>query len=81
MSQTVNVSFEIDADVKKNMEKACSELGLSMSDAFTLFAEKVARECQIPFDVSLDPFYSEQNMLRLRKSVAQMESDGSFIDD
>ena len=29
MSQAVNVNFKLDADVKKSMEQACSELGLS----------------------------------------------------
>lgn len=45
------------------MEQACSELGLSMSAAFTIFAKKVGREKRIPFDVSVDPFYSETNCL------------------
>lgn len=73
------MNFKLDADVKKSMEKACSELGLSMSAAFTIFAKKVGRECRIPFEVSTDPFYSEENMLRLWKSIAQMETDGGQI--
>ena len=79
MAHTVNVNFKLDADVKKSMERACSELGLSMSAAFTIFAKKVGRECRIPFEVSADPFYSEENMLRLRKSIAQMETGGGQI--
>ena len=50
MSQAVNVNFKLDADVKKSMEQACSELGLSMSAAFTVFAKKVGREKRIPFE-------------------------------
>ena len=49
MAQAVNVNFKLDADVKKSMEQACSELGLSMSAAFTVFAKKVGRENDIPF--------------------------------
>ena len=49
MSQSVNVNFKLDADVKKSMEQVCSELGLSMSAAFTVFAKKVGREKRIPF--------------------------------
>ena len=79
MAQTVNVNFKLDADVKKSMERACAELGLSMSAAFTIFAKKVGRECRIPFEVSVDPFYSEENMVRLRKSIAQMETGGGQI--
>ena len=47
MAQAVNVNFKLDADVKKSMEQACSELGLSMSAAFTIFAKKVGREKRI----------------------------------
>ena len=44
------VNFRLDNDVKTNMEKACKEMGLSMTAAFTIFATKVARERRIPFE-------------------------------
>ena len=69
MARTVNVNFKLDEDAKKSMEQACSELGLSMSAAFTVFARKVGREKRIPFEIAVDPFYSEENMARLRKSI------------
>ena len=70
MARTVNVNFKLDEDVKKRMERACSEMGLSMSTAFTIFAKKVGREYRIPFEVSVDPFYSESNLRHL-ESVMQ----------
>ena len=51
------------------MEQACAELGLSMSAAFTVFAKKVGREKRIPFEISVDPFYSESNMAHLRRGM------------
>ena len=69
MSQSVNVNFKLDADVKKSMEQVCSELGLSMSAAFTVFAKKVGREKRIPFEVSVDPFYSDSNIRYLENIV------------
>ena len=69
MAQAVNVNFRLDEDVKKSMESACSELGLSMSAAFTIFAKKVAREKRIPFEVSVDPFYSASNISYLEGIV------------
>ena len=41
MGQTVNVNFKLDAEDKRRMERACAEMGLSMSAAFTIFAKKV----------------------------------------
>lgn len=74
MTQTVNVNFKLDADVKKSMEKACAEMGLTMSAAFTVFAKKVGRERRIPFEISADPFYSESNMAHLLRGIAALNA-------
>lgn len=70
MAQAANINFKLDVNIKKGMEQVCSELGLSMSAAFTIFARKVSREQRIPFDVSVDPFYSESNMRYLEQKMA-----------
>lgn len=74
MAQTVNVNFKLDADVKKSMEYVCNELGLSMSAAFTIFARKVSREQRIPFDLAIDPFYSESNIRYLENKYADYKA-------
>ena len=74
MAEAVNVNFKLDADVKKNMEQVCAELGLSMSAAFTVFARKVSREKRIPFEVSVDPFYSESNIHYLEEKMADYKA-------
>ena len=38
MGQIVNVNFKLDSDIKKSMEEACAEMGLSMSAAFVIYA-------------------------------------------
>jgi len=73
------ISLRIDDDVKKSAEQACSEIGLSMSTAITIYLKKLGREKRIPFELSIDPFYSEENMTRLRKSIAQMEATGGTV--
>lgn len=74
MAQTVNVNFKLDADVKKSMEQACADMGLSMSTAFTVFAKKVSRERRIPFEISADPFFSENNIAYLERKMADYKS-------
>lgn len=69
MAQAVNVNFRLDELDKKNMEQVCSELGLTMSAAFTIFAKKVGREKRIPFEISIDPFYSDANVQYLEKKL------------
>ena len=74
MSNVINVNFKLDADVKKSMEQACSDMGLSMSAAFTIFAKKVARERRIPFEITADPFYSDSNIRYLEKKIDEYKS-------
>ena len=66
MSQAM-VNFRMDEDLKKGMEQACKDMGMSVTTAFTIFATKVSKERRIPFDVTADPdpFYSDANMTRL----------------
>lgn len=68
MAQTM-VNFRIDEEVKRKMESACKEMGLSLSTAFNIFAVKVANERRIPFEVSADPFYDENNIRYLEKKA------------
>lgn len=62
MAGVANVNFRMDADLKKDMEEICKELGMSMTTAFTIFAKKMTREKRIPFEVSLDSSYPERNV-------------------
>ncbi len=73
MAQTM-VNFRMDEELKKSMEQVCSDMGLTLTAAFTIFAKKVARERRIPFEVSADPFYSESNMKYLERVIADIDS-------
>ena len=73
------ISLRVEDDVKKNAEQACADIGMSLSTAINIYLKKLGREKRIPFEVSVDPFYSQQNMDRLRKSVAQMEATGGIV--
>ena len=78
MAQTL-VNFRIDETTKKQMEQICNELGITMSTAFNIFAKKLIREKRIPFDVSIDPFYSESNMKALYKSIEELR-EGKIVE-
>ena len=72
MAQTL-VNVRMDEDVKKSMEETCKELGITMSTAFNIFARKMSREKRIPFEVSVDPFYLENNMKAIEESIKQIK--------
>lgn len=73
------ISLRIDDDVKKSAEQVCADIGISMSTAITIYLKKLGREKRIPFELSADPFYSDENMARLKKSIAQMETNGGTV--
>lgn len=75
MAQTM-VNFRMDSELKKNMEEVCSNMGMSMTTAFTIFAKTVTRENRIPFEVTADPFYSKNNIDHLKKVIKSIE-DGT----
>ena len=80
MAQTT-LSVRMDDSLKSDFDKVCNELGLSMTTAITMLAKKMTREKRLPFEVSVDPFYSEENLARLRRSIAQMESTGGTVQE
>jgi addiction module antitoxin, RelB/DinJ family len=73
------VNFRMDEDLKKGMEQACKEMGMSMTTAFIIFATKVSREHRIPFEIAAEPFYSESNIKLLRKALADAEFEKGNI--
>lgn len=73
------ISLRIEDEVKRKAEEACADIGLSLSAAITIYLKKLGRERRIPFEVSADPFYLEENMSRLRRSIEQMESTGGTV--
>ena len=72
MSQT-NINIRMEENLKKEFDKFCSAVGMTMTTAFTIFAKKMSREKRIPFEVSVDPFYSENNIKILKESIKQLE--------
>ena len=53
MTQT-NINIRIDENLKTQFDKLCSELGLTMTTAFNIFAKAMVRCQAIPFEVSLN---------------------------
>lgn len=68
------VNFRVDDTIKAKAENVCSAMGLTMSTAINIFLTKLANEQRIPFEVAIDPFYSDENMARLRKSIADLNA-------
>ena len=53
MAQT-NVNIRMDERTKKAFDAFCSEIGLSVSSVFNMFAKTVVREQRIPFEITTE---------------------------
>ncbi len=74
MAQT-NINIRMDEELKKQFDKFCSDIGMTMTTAICVFAKKAVREQRIPFEITAeDPFYSEKNIERLTKAIADLNN-------
>lgn len=78
MGQT-NLSVRVDEQDKKNFEAFCNQTGMNVSVAVNMFIKAVLREQKLPFEVKTDPFYSEANIERLKKSISELNA-GKFTE-
>lgn len=77
MAQTT-VSIRMDDSLKRDFDTICNELGMTMTTAVIMLAKKMSREKRLPFEVSIDPFYSASNIKALNESIEQMK-DGKTV--
>jgi DNA-damage-inducible protein J len=53
MAQT-NINIRMDENLKRDFDGLCSDLGLTMSAAFNVFAKAMVRQQRIPFEISMN---------------------------
>ena len=63
-------SVRMDENLKKQFESLCSDFGMNVTTAFTIFAKAVVRERRIPFEIS--------QPLRRPKSAQEMSKEELF---
>ena len=73
MANTENINIRMDANLKKQAEAYCADMGMTMTTAINIFARKAVRENRIPFEISGDvPNAETQEAIR---EVKQMKAD------
>ena len=81
MAQT-SVSIRMDADLKRAFDEFCTEIGMTMTTAFCVFAKTAVRERKIPFEISAersDPFSSESNIRYLEALKRDIEAGNAHF--
>lgn len=70
MPQT-NINIRMDAELKKQFDSFCSDVGMTMTTAFCIFAKTVVKERKIPFEINnINPL--EERIKRIEDGTANL---------
>ena len=68
------ISVRLDSNDKHLFEEFCNGVGMSISTAVSMFVKNVITNQKLPFAVERDPFYSKENMERLKGIINDIDS-------
>ncbi len=71
MARDATVRARVDTHLKKNVEEILSQIGLSTSQAITLFFKRIEQEKGIPFELKI----SNEQMLETMKEENESADD------
>ena len=75
---TETISLRIDKETHKEMSQVCTELGLSLSAAFNMFAKAIAREKRIPLSLDLNDSLSNTTKKSIKNVLERKNLSKAF---
>ena len=75
MAQT-SINIRMDAELKKQFDAFCKDVGMTMTTAFNVFARKTVKEHRIPFEIGDERPNSET--LEAIMEIQRMKADPSI---
>lgn len=79
MAKTETLHMRIDADLKSNAEYLLNQLGMSTTEAVSIFLRQVILNRGLPFDVKL-PKYNEETEQAIKEAKEISRSGKGFKD-
>lgn len=70
-----NITFRIDSEVKSQMSAICSQLGMSTSTVFNIFANAFVRAKGMPFSIAIQEPVSGLKQEKVLADTDQMLAD------
>lgn len=74
-----NITFRIDSDVKSQMTAICTQLGMTTSTAFNIFANAFVRAKGMPFAITIQESTHDLSKAQILRDTDQLLAD--FADD
>jgi len=77
MASTTTMTLRMDADLKREADTLCKEMGMTLSTAFNIFAKAMVRKRGIPFAITGNKsLYDEPNRSHLRAAMDELNAGG-----
>nr|WP_325194483.1 type II toxin-antitoxin system RelB/DinJ family antitoxin [uncultured Oscillibacter sp.] len=75
--EMTELTIQIDAELKKNMEDLCDQLGMSLTSVFMIFANAFVMEKGFPFPVKIQEEYiaREKMLADTEELLTDFQSD------
>jgi DNA-damage-inducible protein J len=80
MSKTTALTIEIDVDLKKKTERLLRDMGLTPSQAITLFYKQIESKHALPFDANLNE-PNEETLQAIEDSIQGRMIKAKNVDD
>ena len=72
---TTTMTIRMDANLKREADTLCKEMGMTLSTAFNIFAKAMVRKRGIPFAVTGNTsLYDEPNRSHLRTAMNELNA-------
>lgn len=68
------VSVRMEEELKRDFDKICDDLGMTMTTAITMLAKKMTREKRLPFEASVEPSDYVLTKEELQRRIADVEA-------
>jgi len=81
MSLDTTVRARIDSELKKDVEEILSEIGLTTSQAITLFMKGIKRERGIPFELKIPNKKTIEAMNEAKNNIGLTVSLEEFLEE
>ncbi len=69
------ITMRVNPELKRQAEALCSDMGFTLSTAYTMLLKAIVRTRSLPFPLTAsDPFYSDTNMAHLQRGIEALNT-------
>lgn len=74
-----NLQIKLDDSLSDDAQCVAARLGMDLPSAVRMILVQMARQNGLPFQASVDPFYSPANQRHLKNMIEDMENDRNLV--